>query len=544
MILTDKTSNEKPTSSQLDNKENDTPDLEDFGGTKSCTCSSVSDVTGSSPTKESPSRRKRLMGSLRRSMSSLRIVGSPSSKEQGQPRVDCAVEPEVRFTWKSLDHHHTKSVLQSPSTPVRSIQIRPSLALNFEESPPDQPMFNFSRPHRRSDSSSMEVHQSSPVPIPTPAQQDNQMHAMVTQPCDLPAGTVPNSPTPFRLALESDLKRFGNTQKPSPVRSQVGESAAPLPTPMPGTNIGFSADDLASDSLKLTSSQEGSSYFDVPVADKSDQTQLTGAVDEIQQSANIPALQDSLADRPTTDHNSMGPAPSKEAEQAPLHGTGIRRCDPSVEIGGNNHALQHLHAPSSGADRVAYSTIRRHEVGSSDQSYSSMDIEHVVFEDFPIPNVADRQPAEETDETAQAEAKMGPRRQAQLCTPAYYQPRTAEYALPEPAPNAWVTHKSLYDGTGYRDDSSSISPTPPTTSAAPKAPMEFRLSTVYTVDPLAEDSAAMAHDHETLEEVIRAYAAFEEGASGISEEMSGEIVAEAQADVELANTMADHSLGA
>jgi hypothetical protein len=51
----------------------------------------------------------------------------------------------------------------------------------------------------------------------------------------------------------------------------------------------------------------------------------------------------------------------------------------------------------------------------------------------------------------------------------------------------------------------------------------------------------MARDHETLEEVIRAYAAFEEdGVSGLSEDVLGDVVA----DVELANRLADHSLGA
>jgi hypothetical protein len=51
----------------------------------------------------------------------------------------------------------------------------------------------------------------------------------------------------------------------------------------------------------------------------------------------------------------------------------------------------------------------------------------------------------------------------------------------------------------------------------------------------------MARDHETLAEVIRAYAALEEeGSSCISEEILEEIVV----DVNLANDMANHCLGA
>jgi hypothetical protein len=53
------------------------------------------------------------------------------------------------------------------------------------------------------------------------------------------------------------------------------------------------------------------------------------------------------------------------------------------------------------------------------------------------------------------------------------------------------------------------------------------------------------HDHENLEEAIRAFAALE-AASGsrLSEDMLEEVVADVQADVELANQMADYSLGA
>jgi len=95
--LTNPNSNEMRASPFSDNKEN-TPDLEDFGYTKMYTSSATSDINGSPSSKDSPSRRKRLLGTLR-SMSSLRSLRSPSSKdkEKPKPRVEYELEPEVSF---------------------------------------------------------------------------------------------------------------------------------------------------------------------------------------------------------------------------------------------------------------------------------------------------------------------------------------------------------------------------------------------------------------------------------------------------------------
>lgn len=92
--LTDFNSNEMRESPFSDNKENDNPDLEDFGYTKTYMSSTASDINGSPSAKDSPSRRKRLMGTLR-SMSSLRSLRSQSSKEKFKPRVECDIDPAV-----------------------------------------------------------------------------------------------------------------------------------------------------------------------------------------------------------------------------------------------------------------------------------------------------------------------------------------------------------------------------------------------------------------------------------------------------------------
>ncbi|KAF2133162.1 hypothetical protein P153DRAFT_282817 [Dothidotthia symphoricarpi CBS 119687] len=108
--------NTKPPSDEI--KADDPINLEEFGLCTSNVSSASPDVHKSSPSRDSPSRRKRLMGSLRR-IGSLRNMQSPPSKTKD--RSDILTEPE------------------SPRTPVRG--MRQSLALNFEESPPGRPMF-------------------------------------------------------------------------------------------------------------------------------------------------------------------------------------------------------------------------------------------------------------------------------------------------------------------------------------------------------------------------------------------------------------------
>jgi hypothetical protein len=75
-------------------KENDTSDLEDFGFATTYASSAYPDAHALSPAKDSPSRRKKLMGSLR-SVGSLRSLRSPPRKERGNERVEPSGYPEV-----------------------------------------------------------------------------------------------------------------------------------------------------------------------------------------------------------------------------------------------------------------------------------------------------------------------------------------------------------------------------------------------------------------------------------------------------------------
>lgn len=525
-----------------DDKENDKPDLEEFGYTKTYTSSAASDINGSPSAKDSPSRRKRLLGTLR-SMSSLRSLRSPSSKEKAKTRVEyeLELEPEASLPREVLDVL-AKSTLQSPRTPTRVPQIRPSLTLNFEQSPPDEPMFDLSR-RRRSVSSSLDVQHSSPVPIPITVQQQTHPRTANAQSCELPAGTIPKSPTPIQLILDKDPNK-GVAVPAYPSPPNMREIIEPLPTPMPGTNVGFSENDLtgdASSKQNVMSFREGSSYFEFPVPDVPNDVEDAEFSHQAQCLADIAAKQDSFTISTVADGKVMALAALDEVEKARLQRKHTLERRHSVsEADGNDHCVQHPCAP----ERLAYDTVHSEDPAVreyiADECYSPIDIEHVVFEDRP--EVVNRRPGN-AYASARAADQVELDKLAQLQRESDLQEHAAGDSLFKPAPNAWGTHGSLYDGTGYGDSSSSNSPRPSTSYTAPGAGIEMSGGTVYRVDSLAEDSVAIARDHETLEEVIRAYAAFEDE-SGISEGMIGHVIAEAQADVELAESMADYSLGA
>ncbi len=108
--------------------------------------------------------------------------------------------------------------------------------LDFQQSPASQPMFEMP-PRRRSNSSSMFVHQSSPVAIPNSTKPEISSHTPARSSI-LPSGTLPDSPAPIQAVLALDATNI----PPSPVSSPLLEGklmADPLPTPMPGTHLTF-----------------------------------------------------------------------------------------------------------------------------------------------------------------------------------------------------------------------------------------------------------------------------------------------------------------
>jgi hypothetical protein len=80
--------------------------------------------------------------------------------------------------------------------------------LNFQRSPPSQPLFDL----KRKDSiSSLEVQHSSPIPIPSADNQSARCHA----PSVIPDGTIPDSPAPLQKILDNDQAEDPPSPTPS-----------------------------------------------------------------------------------------------------------------------------------------------------------------------------------------------------------------------------------------------------------------------------------------------------------------------------------------
>lgn len=107
-------------------KENETSDLEEFGYSKVHTTSTCSDEHQQSPSKESPSRRVRLMGSLKR-IGSFRNIRSSPLKERGTEPAGyfedggvsaciCCVDSLLNHPFRVLVHQAVVSSHRSHST--------------------------------------------------------------------------------------------------------------------------------------------------------------------------------------------------------------------------------------------------------------------------------------------------------------------------------------------------------------------------------------------------------------------------------------------
>ncbi|KAB2106147.1 hypothetical protein AG0111_0g5847 [Alternaria gaisen] len=155
--------------------ENDAPIYETPNPYSPGANSTVLDASDESPV------RKGLMRSLRkqklRSISSLRSLRSPTKTKQ----LDTPASPPA----------------DGPYTPKH--RLNSSLVLNFEESPPDKPIFDLDR--KDSITSSLRVHRSSPVPVPTSEKRNLQSSVDLSL---IPFGTVPLSPAPIQRILELD----------------------------------------------------------------------------------------------------------------------------------------------------------------------------------------------------------------------------------------------------------------------------------------------------------------------------------------------------
>jgi hypothetical protein len=418
--------------------------------------------------------------------------------------------------------------------------MRHSLALNFQQSPPDQPMFDVIR-RKNSVSSSLVVQRSSPVPIPTRAKQEESPFSVPVYPIGPIPETVPGTPGPLQLALERETHSSGDGSDSSPEHPQQGDELGPMPSPMPGTNLGFSSDDLTGNPQRqheASSSQtpsEPSSCFSIPVVKSStrtDSSKVNGVADQVVYTG----YRDNTV---STINASAAAAGTVEADMVARHQSRTHEC-----VRYNHHHHNNHLAHNGGAERTVCAQCRFNGRECTVSATSPLNIENAVYKDYAGVMLPEHRTTDDGYFSRLAKDQIGLQMQSHLSTmpglPSFHNPGVRS----APPQNTWGTNGSLYDGTGYGGSSGSTSGRPSTESLAPEA----HTNTVddnYTVASLARDSVAMAQEYESMDEVNRAYAAMEgRGMCSISENGTEDFVAETQADVALAKEIADHSLGA
>lgn len=187
--------------------------------------------------------------------------------------------------------------------------MSPSLALNFEQSPPGQPIFELNMHQRSTSGSSLEVQHSSPVTVPGSARQINPYNLVLSS-TDLPFGTIPDTPGPLQRAFERDPANHIPWQNASPTPLERNVPSAPVLTPLPGTNLPFEDSNPALVALppsmtSLQSDQQNPGYFDIPVDDQS-QMDRTDVLNGLACLRLADGHGDDADDRSKTSHGSTG----------------------------------------------------------------------------------------------------------------------------------------------------------------------------------------------------------------------------------------------
>lgn len=182
---------------------------------------------------------------------------------------------------------------------------------------------------------------------------------------------------------------------------------------------------------------------------------------------------------------------------------------------------------------------------SEESGSSALNIEHVVFDNSSESSLPKYEHHQRTILLQRSDPESESNALALDPTDSFPQPPTRSDINEGSAHNRWGTKGSLYDGTGYGDASNPSSARPSTSSIVPEEAVAVTVEKAHDPRALARGAVANAREHSNLEEAIRAYAALEAQCTAeINEAGLEDMVAEVQADVELANDMADHSLGA
>ncbi|KAF2727958.1 hypothetical protein EJ04DRAFT_529009 [Polyplosphaeria fusca] len=338
-------------------------DLVDFGAG-----SSIDSSPSKSLGKGSPSRRNRFFESLRR-----KKAGNRSISEMN-------IQPPI-----------------GDETPLE--RKKPSLALNFEVSPPDQPIFDTTR--KSLQASEIEVHRSSPITVPS-AVKENMSPLQVMHP-EVPGfsvGTIPDSPAPLHLRLIQEtfpsFASFAADDFSTMQSSDATPLNSPLPTPLPGTNIpiqGVSKSEDSTASCPQTRSEctISQAYFDIPLH-------------------RIHGLDEHSIKTSTSARTAEIPIASRETDAS------FKLDDPFQDTVPDEHQLRSL----------SLRTTRGH--GSDGRAIGALD--HESLEDKS--NVVSAYLAMHDDETSTKDEKQTELNRSE-----------------------WGQHTGLYDGTGYGSDGES-----------------------------------------------------------------------------------------
>jgi hypothetical protein len=380
------------------------------------------------------------------------------------------------------------------------------------------------------------------VPIPTPAKQEDTPFGVPIHSTHLPSGTIPKSPGPLQIALHRETSSSDLLSDTSPARAQTVDVAEPMPTPMPGTNQGFSDNDLAEGSQghRRTSPPEPpSDYFNIPVI-----------------------------------KGSMCTHPNEAIRAADRHYADVHKCDPT-QVRCKHHLCEKEPMDDMNTGKridTRFRVGKRESVGTNS---SSLNIEHIVFEDpsectsldkpapahindneddmnadieasaMLITDFHNRARASQSPEIWRAKSHRALQKNALPSRASYPQARVVHRASRASSPSRWGTQGSLYDGNGYGGTSSSNSTRLSTSSTRPEIRDETIEKESNTTASLARSCVSIARDYDNLEDAIRAYAALEaRRESMISDSTIEDVVDEAREDVDLANKMADNALGA
>lgn len=310
------------------------------------------------------------------------------------------------------------------------------------------------------------------------------------------------------------------------------ELADAVPTPLPGTNLIFDDEGLAPPAI---SAGEGQGYFDLDrgssaqgVAENRSRNLVCGATARL----GTEEHEDTALGTVTNQDGLYLQKPRKRS--ATGHCGELQSQEPDLNLEEFDHVLYATnHAFDLASDE---STPQSRPFDTSAASLSG-------FRSCGLPQI-------KTDGGPQMQTH------AQVEMHEHYSPRHSE--------SHWGTHGSLYNGAGYGEETDSSSMHQSSPSTTERQSFESQGALCYTKQPCSliveehlvpapyariQDLDAISRDHETLEEVIRAYAMYEEeGASDLRDDFFEDVkekgVGECQTNLKPAERRADGGLEA